>query len=148
MPDSVKPYLTAAFLCEHVLQEKDGVVSAVRIVDIFYTEYPYQDIPEGKIPATIVKGLLTFKGGPGEYMTRIEVVDLTTQESQGRTEMPVPLKGGSYGYNIILKIPVALNTIGRYGINVEIDGEQLIQIPFEVKRKPQPESPLPPSETK
>jgi hypothetical protein len=27
------PYIGAAFLCEKILQEKDGVLSAIRIVD-------------------------------------------------------------------------------------------------------------------
>ena len=38
MPDDMQilrrgPYLSAAFLCEKVLEEKDGVKSAIRIID-------------------------------------------------------------------------------------------------------------------
>ena len=31
------PYLIAALICQKVLEEKDGVLSAVRIVDRLYT---------------------------------------------------------------------------------------------------------------
>lgn len=34
MPER-KPYLSAAFFCERVMEEKDGVLSAIRLVDTF-----------------------------------------------------------------------------------------------------------------
>lgn len=41
MSDSIGgPYLKAALLCEKVLQEQDGVVTLVRIIDRFVTQVP------------------------------------------------------------------------------------------------------------
>jgi hypothetical protein len=40
-----------AFACERLLQEADGVISAIRIVDVFYApaERP-PDVPENALP--------------------------------------------------------------------------------------------------
>lgn len=46
------PYLNAAFLYERVLEQKDGVLSAIRIVDRLTCDYTVStEKPSSEIPA-------------------------------------------------------------------------------------------------
>src|SRR5580658_3004071 len=54
------PYLQAALLCEKALQETDGVISVIRIVDRWTVSGPAEDMPQTAIQATMV---LMFKSG-------------------------------------------------------------------------------------
>jgi hypothetical protein len=60
MPITDGPYLTAAFLCEKVLREADGVLSAVRIVDRWNINGPTETLTPAVIQASLV---LMFKSG-------------------------------------------------------------------------------------
>jgi hypothetical protein len=62
-----KPHLVAAVLCEKVLQEADGVLSAIRIVDKVIFEVP--------------------KGAPSNYVPAIE---LTTEKLLGQAACQTP----------------------------------------------------------
>lgn len=69
-----KPYLSAAFFCEKVLQEKDNVLSAVRTADTFYVSVP-KDLPANTKPSIQATLLLSFKkalgGGAEKHQARI-----------------------------------------------------------------------------
>jgi hypothetical protein len=47
MPNT-KPLVAVATLCEQILEEKDGVVSVIRVVDTYHVEPP-KDLPAGKV---------------------------------------------------------------------------------------------------
>jgi len=58
------PFLQAAFLCEQVLDEKDGVKSAIRIVDRLIRSVSAPEPPEVMEPFDYTtKMLLKFKSG-------------------------------------------------------------------------------------
>lgn len=145
MPEFVKPYLAAAFLCENILQEKDNVISAIRIVDVFFTEERYEAVEEEPIPASIARGLLLFRGGPGEFNATIKVIAPDGKEDVVAT-VNIPLRGGNHSYNVKLIIPVPLNKVGSFQMKVDLEGETLIQIPFEVRRKAESEPQQPQTE--
>src|ERR1041385_470220 len=65
---AVKFTLVSAFLCERVLQEKDNVFSAIRIVDIF-------QIPENATEETVVRfvAVVLLKALPSDESFRIGV---------------------------------------------------------------------------
>jgi hypothetical protein len=60
MPEFPEPYLKFGLLCERVLEEKDGVLSFVRVVDRFTVgvkgaKVP-AEMPPGEINLTAVMG--------------------------------------------------------------------------------------------
>ena len=66
------PHLAAALLCEKVLQEKDGVLSFIRVVDRFGVQEPQPGKAPEPIQATLV---VTFKAGDTfgkHHMSRAE----------------------------------------------------------------------------
>ncbi|MBA3571933.1 MAG: hypothetical protein H0W34_08175 [Pyrinomonadaceae bacterium] len=58
MPDeSIGPYLSAVFFCEKILDEKDGTLSAIRIVDqlvLVPSEVPSPDDKPFTVPINIL----------------------------------------------------------------------------------------------
>ncbi len=59
------PFLQAAFICEKVLQEADGVVSAIRIIDRFFIGPGPGQQAAAAMPAVVMSHTLfvTFKSG-------------------------------------------------------------------------------------
>ena len=57
-----EPFVQAAVICENVLQDKDGVISAIRIVDRFIVQTPPGAPPDAR-GAIQFKVLLSLKSG-------------------------------------------------------------------------------------
>jgi hypothetical protein len=71
------PYLTAALLCEKVLQEKDGILSAIRIVDRIIATAQGSQPPEQMPPVPVnITALLMLKSGniQGSHTIKIQPV--------------------------------------------------------------------------
>jgi hypothetical protein len=71
MPNT-KPLVAVATLCEQILEEKDGVVSVIRVVDTYHVEPP-KDLPAGKVAVIALKLLLSLKSGDltGSHEVRV-----------------------------------------------------------------------------
>jgi len=55
------PYLAAALMCERVLEEKDQVLSIIRVVDIFYVQPFPRDLPKEAQAVAPFVAVLCFK---------------------------------------------------------------------------------------
>lgn len=129
------PYVTAALLCEKVLQEKDGTLSAVRIVDRL--QYSVQGMPEGLKPMASIQGLVAIKSGPvtGEHVIKL-FAERPNGDYRDIMSMPVTLLGKDQGQNFILTINVGIEQDGLYWIHILFDDEPLTQIPLMVTPLP------------
>jgi hypothetical protein len=125
-----------AFLCEKVLTEPDGVMSAIRIVDLF-------SVPEtspGVRPQIRFYGCVLFKSMPGRYehvvQMRILQVDGTTRilgdetvvmaSSSGKDDIPG-------GVNIQAEFNIVVQQPGTCYLSVFLDGEEVTRLPFTVR---------------
>jgi len=141
------PYATAAVLCENVLDEKDGRVSCIRILDVIEINTtllaealrpgdPMFTLPT---PSLQLTGLLILKSGDfvGKKLLRINVYkpsgDLMTPEGPTLDALPLLFEGGERGVQIILKFNIKAETEGLYLIEAVIDeGEAIARIPLRV----------------
>ena len=59
---TIPPFLLSAsvFVCEHVLIERDGIFSAIRIVDVFYVS----DVPPDTVPFVQAYSFVIIKSEP------------------------------------------------------------------------------------
>lgn len=75
-PDELGPYLNAAFICERVLQERDGVMSAIRIIDRLTHTMPGADVAVMDPFHYQFTLLLGFKSGEalGNYQISIQPI--------------------------------------------------------------------------
>jgi hypothetical protein len=136
---TVRPYLSAAFVCEKVLQEKDEVVSAIRIVDTLFVSLP-KNLPADANPAIPVTVLLGFKKAtPGTQPEKHRVtLRLNTPSStlEPQTADLVFPEGEPAGANLIVNLTVPVKEFGLFGLDVLVDDELVTRVPFRLQERP------------
>lgn len=135
--DKPHPYLTAALLCEKVLQEKDESLSVIHLADKI--TYATVGMPAGVKPAAQISGLLCLKSGPvtGDHTVKI-VVENPTGDRKEVFSMPVTLLGNDHGANVIMNITLGIEVDGLYWFDVVFDDDVLTRIPLVVMQAQQP----------
>jgi hypothetical protein len=136
--DKPKPYITAALLCENLIEAKDGSLTVIRIADRL--EYVLEGVPAGLKPMLNIKGLLALKSGPvkGEFVVVIRLIRPNGMEKEPITLPPITLLGGDQGQNVILNIALGVEEEGLHWFDVYFDGDLLTRIPLMVLRKQMP----------
>jgi hypothetical protein len=142
MPNKV-PYITAALVCEKILQDKDNVLSAIRIVDTLYVSRP-----PGNMPPTVavLSVLLMTKSGD---LTGPSELGLTLRSPSGRSKRIAEkyssiLTGGVHGQNLALTFILEIkdDDFGLYWIDAEWNGQVLTSIPFNLVEGQPSEQPV------
>lgn len=116
------PYVAAALFCERVLQEGDGVLSAIRIIDqqilhALGTELP-ADMPPAIMSATL---LITLKAGQtrGRYAVRV-APEAPSGEQLPAVDFAVNFHGGDgeQGINLVVPLQMQVAQEGLYWFDV------------------------------
>jgi hypothetical protein len=141
--DKAKPYLSAAFLCEKILQEKDNVNSAIRIVDVFNVLVP-PNLPSGAVAQIVLTLFMAFKAvdGPGgAYKVTVRLFSPSGNEVKGKEPIPSfpvvlqtdgpPEQGAA---NIVLNMAIPVSEFGRFAFHVLIDDEEITRVPFMLRQ--------------
>jgi len=135
------PFVALACFCENVLQDKDEVVSAIRIVDT----YTIPPLPEGvEVPADAVRGLIMLRGlvalKAGDVVGQ-GTVRLVMQRVNGERApigppdgWPVEMKGGEHGVNLHLQIPLGVKNFGLLWFDVFWNETLLTRIPLRLRQ--------------
>ena len=132
------PYLAAALICERVLQEQDGVVSAVRIIDrvAFIAE------PDGTPiqPVQPIVFLIQLKSGSarGRYALTLRMEKPSGEEVPLIDGAPVFLEGEDRGVNVILNAGFEPDQEGLYWFDLLFEGERVTRIPLRAIYQPLP----------
>ena len=131
------PFLSCAFFCEKVLQEKDGILSVVRIIDRLGVNVarpnlpslppgtPAPSLPE-KLPSFLLSltMLIAFKSGDvrGSYPIRITMLDPLQREASIAKQNAL-FEGEDRGVNLIVNIGVVIQQDGLYWFNIFFNEE-------------------------
>jgi hypothetical protein len=139
-PAEQGPFLSAALICEKVLEERDGVKSAVRIIDRVTRTIVGHSPPEEMEPfdydATL---LIKLKSGwaRGSYPLRVDLV-------KPSGESPVPIRHTVYfegeedrGVDIVGNMRIRFDQTGIYWFKIYLAEKLLTQIPLRVIYMPQ-----------
>ena len=133
-----KPHVSVACFCETLLEDKDGTLSAIRIVDTYTLPTDAMDVPPDVIPAIVVTGLVALKSGE---VTGPHTVRLVLENPLGvRTDLspkegwPVVLKGGHSGVNLKIRFPLGVKNFGQCWFDVVFDDEVLTRMPLRLRR--------------
>jgi hypothetical protein len=129
------PHLSAAFLCEKVLREPDGVLSFIRVVDRFIRP---KQLPVGaQILPLQVMAVASFKCGDlptGHYKIKL------------RLNRPDPLAppmidvendifvegGADHGFAVVSPLVLNLDSEGLYWFDVYFEGRMVTRVPIRV----------------
>jgi len=129
------PYLTAALLCERILEEKDGVKSLVRVVNRIISKAQGPQVPE-KMP--LIQAMLSLylsmrtgnKSGKHEIRIGFSRPDKTATSLlvQGVNLEPPE----SHGIDLAINLNLSLDQEGVYWFDVCFDECLMTKIPLSV----------------
>jgi hypothetical protein len=143
MPPAVPPngpFVTAAFICDQVIEGKDGTLTAVRIIDRFVVtargaagRLP-PAMPPQPIPLTM---LISLKSGGARGR---HTVSLRPEKPSGQrleaVDFPILLEGEERGANQIVQMEFPVDEEGLYWFDVLLDGILMTRIPMRVVYQP------------
>lgn len=137
MPVSGGPYLTAAFFCERVLQERDGVMSFIRTIDRWNVVGPTPTMSPTIIPTTLV---VLFRSGIFRSSAQVAITPVSpTGERMQQVTAPVLFEGDDErGCGVILPIGFPVKEPGLYWFEVSLaapggaGGSVLTNIPMRI----------------
>ena len=126
-----RPFVSAAFICENILRDVDGVTSAIRIVDRF--TIPPDPLPEGMKPMVNLTAFVALKSGDVQGKS---TVTLKLRYPSGKahvgglSEVPILLNGGEHGATITVNVKLGVREFGLHWIDVYWNSERLTSIPI------------------
>ncbi len=106
------PHLNAAFLCERVLIERDGVPSFIRVAERFFVPVPTGNLPPGMqmqppvLQTTLVVSLKAGTLGTGKYKVRVKLNKPDGTEGQDSAQSV--FLNGSDDNGILQGFPIVL----------------------------------------
>jgi hypothetical protein len=144
MQDSGGPYVAIAVLCERCIEDKDGTLTIIRVVDTVNRGAMGPDVPEEMEPFMLQELTLVLSLRAGKAKGRF-TLSMTPLEPSGR-EMgaqthPIHLKGGEQGVNLIVKLQFPVEFEGTYWFDIHLSGkgadpQLLTRVPLLIEYKP------------
>lgn len=128
------PFLAAAVLCEKVLEEKDGVLSAIRMVDRIVQTAVGPAGPEEMPPVPVnLTALIAFKSGGarGRHSLRLRP-EAPSGLRLPEVSLPVLFEGEDRGHNVLLNLALQADQEGLYWFDVLLDEQMVTRIPLRV----------------
>lgn len=140
LPFERGPYLTAAFICEKILEEKDGVKSAIRIIDrVIRTAVGPSPPKEMEAFDHDLTLLIRMTSGMarGSYTLEIRLVKPSGESPPPMTQT-VHFEGEEdRGIDVVVGMRIKLDMTGVYWFQIKLDEVRLTQIPLRVIYLPQ-----------
>lgn len=128
------PFISAATLCEQVLEEKDGVQSIIRMIDRLTVSGATQT-PE-IMPTLQVNQywlFLSFKSGSIRDSRTIKVNMCTPGgEEISQASIKALFEGDERGVNLRIQLQLLLQEEGIYWFDVYVDEELVTRVPLRV----------------
>lgn len=129
------PYLTVAAICDKALQEKDGVISLIRVVDKLTSSAVGPDAPEQMPPFPVNLSLvIMLRAGEtsSTHTITIRPQAPAPTPSPPETEVPVSFSGvPGEGTNLVVNLAFVTATEGQYWFDILLDGHLLSRVPCE-----------------
>lgn len=128
------PFIQLAVFCEKVLHEKDGVLSAIRIIDRFIHSTTAEGAPDLMPPINIGMFILVgFKSGDakGKWELKVRPIAPSGQELPGFTG-PILFEGDERGANVVIQYSLAAKEEGLYWFDVMLNDKLLTRMPLRI----------------
>ena len=130
MTEPSGPYIQIAAFCERVLQEKDGVLTLVRVIDTINCYGPSEKMPPMPLSFTTV---LSFKAGFFQGKCNVRMRPVSPSVKPGPiAEFAVYFEGNDRGVNLILPTHFMADEEGIYWFEVSLEEALVTKIPLRV----------------
>jgi hypothetical protein len=134
------PYLSAALVCEKVLEERNGVKSVIRIIDRVTHQAVGPNPPQEMVPFDYEMAMLIrFKSGRarGTYPLEIQLIK-PSGESAPPMRRNILFEGeDDRGLDIVVNMKLKFDQIGIYWFNIDLNNVNITRLPFRVVYLPQ-----------
>ena len=129
------PYVQMAGLCEQVIEDKNGVLSLIRVVDTITHTATGPDAPAEMPPVVYpLKMVIMLKSGRAKGRHELKLVpELPSGESKPPLVRSIQLEGEERGVNRIIHMQFTFELEGLYWFNVYFDDSMLTRVPLRVK---------------
>jgi len=138
MKDTGGPYLAMAVLCEKVLEERDGAMSFIRVVDT-WTFSPGGHHAPADFPGQRIEFFLVVTLKPGKASGRSTLsIDLEKPSGEfgKKSEIPVLFDGEDVGVSTIAKVSINVEQAGLYWFHVLLKDQLLTKVPLRIVYRP------------
>jgi hypothetical protein len=140
------PHLQMAAFCENVLEDKEGVLSLVRVVDQVTQTATGPDAPD-QMPPFILSHLtlvimLKADQARGRYAVKIRPEDPSGIQLPP-AELPIHLEGSNRGVNLLVPLQIPISLEGVYWFDVLFmpgrneEDRLLSRVPLAILYRPQ-----------
>jgi len=132
MEQPLEPSLRISVLCEKVLEEKDGSLSLIRLIDRLVITAEGTDVPK-KLPTgqIALTALMSWINGLGNYEARIRI-DFPDGNSFDSPTLPFYLDSLDKVHNQIVRLVIPVKCQGVYWFNFMLGDEIKSKIPLRV----------------
>lgn len=127
------PYLQAALLCERVLQEKDGVLSIIRVIDRILVQVMGPQLPEQMPPAPVAcYAVVMLKTGSFAGKYKLQLTPTTpSHKPLPSASIDVLLEGGEdRGQNVVMPLQFLAEEEGVYWFEIRLAEQILTKVPL------------------
>jgi hypothetical protein len=131
------PWVAAALFCERVLNETDGVLSAIRIIDnitVNKASLSEADKATDRPPIIELSGLVSLRADEAAGTTHDVSIEgfypSGTPLDPPRFDYAAPFTTPDSGVNVIISLRVTVRETGTYWFTVRVGGEVATRIPL------------------
>lgn len=125
------PYLACATVCEKILQERDGVLSLVRVVDRFTITGPSPSMPEITMAITMLVKLVSG-GARGKHAVTLRIEDPAGQQAQPEVRVNVLFEGEDRSVQVNVQLALRASLEGLYWIDVLLGTQRITRVPVRI----------------
>ena len=127
------PYLSAALFCDQILEDRDGTLSAIRIIDTVTLKIAASTPPNQAIPLSVAM-LLTFKSGdsPGKHEIRVDMRSPAGKLKRGGPQTHELSEQPYGGVNLKMITTIMVKKGGVFWIEINLDGRRISRTPLNV----------------
>lgn len=125
----------SAFICQNVLREEDGVLSAIRIADVMNVQHKHGVTP--KITFFVVVFMKVSSSEPSRRHVSLRVTEPSGRmEILGAGDQPRAVNFGSAaaghpsGATVVMEISVLVRETGTHWLTVLVDAEETARLPL------------------
>lgn len=140
MPFEDGPYLNVAAICEKVLQEADGVISMIRVVDkLTHTAADPGRLVEMPAFTADLALVVMFKAGQGAGRGYTLTVRAEDPDGGHIAEEQLPLRFQDTPYasaHLVIRLALRIMRPGLFWLAVMLDGHRITQVPLLVEYVP------------
>ena len=128
----LEPRLKVGALCERVLEERDGVISIIRLIDRLIITFQGKDVPKELPPGlSEVTAVMCWVSGLGDYEAKVKVKTPDNEIIESGT-LPFRLDSLESVHNQIVKMTIPIRVPGHYWFEFILNEEVRGRVPLHV----------------